>query len=231
MSAALPLPGLITYCQDREDLILARFLADVEQGFYVDVGACLPVSGSVTKYFYDHLWHGVNIEPQPGYFVEMCRARPRDINLNIGISNVRGKATLQTSGGLSTLNHDTAKIIAAKGEAVFQEIEIALCTLTDVFDAHVGSKTVHFLKIDVETHEKEVLESMDFTRYQPWIVVVESTFPNTLEPLHETWEHLLTEQGYIFALQHTVNRYYIHKHKYNERLHVFEKTNFLVIEG
>lgn len=231
MSTVLPHPGFISYCQDREDLILARFLADVEKGFYVDVGACVPVAGSVTKYFYDSLWHGINIEPLPWHFVEMCRQRPRDINLNTGISNVRGKAVLRTCGGLSTLNHETAKIIEEKGEAVFQEIEISLCTLADVFDAYVGNKDVHFLKVDVETHEREVLESMDFTRYHPWIVVVESTFPNTFEPLHEEWEHLLTGNGYAFALQHTVNRYYIHQHKYHERLHVFENTDFMVIDA
>src|SRR3990170_2668962 len=81
----------ISYAQNFEDVILRRVLKDVEQGFYIDVGASDPVDDSVTKAFYDLGWHGINIEPIPTYFNLLCEHRPRDINLPVAISDKVGK--------------------------------------------------------------------------------------------------------------------------------------------
>ena len=53
---------LVTYAQNREDLYLYALLGD-GPGFYVDVGANHPTFHSVTKFFYDRGWNGINIEP------------------------------------------------------------------------------------------------------------------------------------------------------------------------
>ena len=52
-----------SYAQEYEDIILYAIIGDVSDGFYIDVGAYDPVDISVTKYFYDKGWHGINIEP------------------------------------------------------------------------------------------------------------------------------------------------------------------------
>jgi len=36
---------------------------------------------------------------------------------------------------------------------------------------------IHFLKIDVQGSESDVLRGCDFVRYRPWIVVIEATEP------------------------------------------------------
>ena len=43
---------MITYAQDKEDVILASILKGVMEGFYVDVGANSPDIYSETKLFY-----------------------------------------------------------------------------------------------------------------------------------------------------------------------------------
>src|SRR6266851_465847 len=43
--------------------MLARVFAGRTAGFYVDVSAADPVNLSVTKWFYDLGWSGLNIEP------------------------------------------------------------------------------------------------------------------------------------------------------------------------
>jgi len=75
----------VMYSQDFEDWILFCALHDVENGFYVDVGANDPWALSVTKAFYERGWHGINIEPLRDKYDELCLDRPRDINLNLGI--------------------------------------------------------------------------------------------------------------------------------------------------
>ena len=97
----------ITYSQNREDLLLSGFFDLTKHGFYVDVGANHPIHDSVTKYFYDRGWRGINIEPNPNIYALLVEDRPRDINLQIGVSNVKGSLKLReypAGDGLSTFS-------------------------------------------------------------------------------------------------------------------------------
>jgi hypothetical protein len=50
-------------------------------------GAAHPDEYSVTRLFYDRGRYGINFEPLPFYFEKLAAARPRDLNLNIALSN------------------------------------------------------------------------------------------------------------------------------------------------
>ena len=78
---------MISYSQNREDVLLNRLFPERSSGFYIDVGACYPVIHSVTKLFYDRGWRGINIEPLPSLSAVLTNDRPRDINLRMGLSN------------------------------------------------------------------------------------------------------------------------------------------------
>jgi hypothetical protein len=60
---------MISYAQNCEDIILWRALKNIKHGFYVDVGAGESVDHSVTEWFYDQGWSGVNIKPNERDFV------------------------------------------------------------------------------------------------------------------------------------------------------------------
>jgi hypothetical protein len=60
-----PMSGIISYAQNREDILLWRALRDLSGGFYIDVGAEDPTQNSVTRAFYERGWHGINVEPVP----------------------------------------------------------------------------------------------------------------------------------------------------------------------
>jgi hypothetical protein len=68
---------------------------------------------------------------------------------------------------------------------------------------------LHFLKVDVEGLEEAVLRSISLTKWQPWVVVVESAVPNSAVPSYAAWEPLLTDCGYTFVLFDGLNRYYV----------------------
>ena len=53
----------ISYAQNFEDVILWRAFKNLQNGFYVDVGANDPINDSVTQAFYEKGWRGINIEP------------------------------------------------------------------------------------------------------------------------------------------------------------------------
>ena len=199
----------ISYGQNFEDVILHRALRDVDKGFYIDVGAWDPVTDSVTKSFYDRGWRGINIEPSRAYYDKLVADRPADINLMLVAGNRRGLATfyevLET--GLSTTSKRLAGHFSREGYAV-QRCQVPCLPLTEVCATnHV--QEVHFLKIDVEGMEAEVLEGFDFAAYRPWIVLIEAVDPIKHEPVARLWEPMLLQQDYEFVYYDGLNRFYL----------------------
>ena len=86
--------AVISFAQNGEDLRIRRLFPYSERGFYLDVGAAHPVLNSVTKHFYEHGWHGINIEPTQGYSSALVADRARDRNLNVALSDRTGTLDL-----------------------------------------------------------------------------------------------------------------------------------------
>jgi FkbM family methyltransferase len=209
----------ISYAQNAEDVRLRRAFLGQKQGIYIDVGANHPVVFSITKHFYEQGWSGINVEPLPKQFALVAADRTRDTNLNVGCSSKPGSAKLYAArGGASGMSSLTASEVEEHTRKGFEfdEINCQLVTLASVCETHIGERTVDFLSIDVEGHEREVLEGADFSRFRPRVVLLEATRPNSTEPTHERWEHLLLSQGYLFAAFDGLNRYYVRRE--DERL-------------
>lgn len=202
---------MITYAQNHEDVLLARALADTTSGFYIDVGAFDPTVDSVTHHFYELGWHGINIEPQPAYAAKLRDARPRDLTLQVALSDHRGTSTLYSiseGDGVATIDDVQIRRLREAG-MIIAEVEVPVETLADVCAAHCDPRTpISFLKIDVEGHERAVLAGGDWSRWRPRILVVEATEPMTTRPSHEVWEPLLLSAGYVFVQFDGINRWY-----------------------
>jgi FkbM family methyltransferase len=200
--------AFISYAQNQEDVMLCRALGDVKQGFYIDVGAQDPVADSVTKAFYDRGWHGINIEPSAEYFQKLESERPHDTNLPTAVGRGPGIVTFYEvmHTGLSTTNASYAERYSEAGYEV-QRREVP-CTTLDRICTENSVSTVHFLKIDVEGAEREVLEGCSFEVVRPWLVVVESTAPNSEREIFSEWEDLLLRRSYRFVYFDGLNRFY-----------------------
>jgi FkbM family methyltransferase len=197
-----------SYAQNFEDVMLWRALKHVERGFYVDVGAQDPIVDSVSMGFYEQGWRGVHVEPVAAYAERLREHRPDERVVQAALGAQRGRLALYElpGTGLSTARRDIAEGHGAAGFAA-SEVEVECLTLADVLAPH-AAQDVHWLKIDVEGFEREVLEGWG-SRVKPWIVVVESTLPTTQSESHQSWEPLVLEQGYAFAYFDGLNRYYV----------------------
>ena len=214
---------LESYAQDFEDIFLFAMLSNVKNGFYIDVGANDPTDLSVTRFFYERGWNGINVEPLKSKCQLLDEVRPRDINLCIGLGAEHGEMFIYGDSVMSTFSDDVAKksfgnIVNQDGVRVSPEklkskIPTPIFTLTEIFSQYCSSPPVnqiHFCKIDVEGFEREVLLGVkNWNEFRPWIFVIESTFPGTSEPYFEQWESILLDAGYFLAFAHGINRYYV----------------------
>lgn len=203
--------AFVSYAQNFEDVILWRALKDVRAGFYIDVGAAWPDQHSVTRAFYKSGWRGINIEPNPALNEKLCADRPRDINLKCALSNVKGTLVLNllAETGLSTFD---ARIANKHIEAgwLAEAVEVDVLTLEEIWQTWVPlDQDVHFLKVDVEGFEANVLAGNDWSKCRPWIVLVEATEPLTTVESYENWEPDLIRSGYILVYMDGINRFYL----------------------
>ncbi|MFA9218795.1 MAG: FkbM family methyltransferase [Sphingomonadaceae bacterium] len=202
--------SFITYAQNGEDVLLWRALGHLRNGFYIDVGANDPVLHSVTKAFYDAGWSGINIEPLPSFHQAFLTQRPRDINLAVAAGATEASITLfdvPSVNGWASTDQQVAAAHRAEGYEL-AELQVPLRTLSAICAEHVQGE-IHFLKVDVEGFEGEVLRGMDWQRWRPWVLVIEATLPNSRVTNHDSWEHLVTTQGYRYAYFDGLNRYYV----------------------
>jgi FkbM family methyltransferase len=203
----------ISYAQNYEDVMLWRALKDVQQGFYIDVGAWSPDIDSVTRAFYEAGWAGINIEPHPQFYSELVSRRPNDINLDLAVSDVEGQAEMHLveSTGLSSLDLSIATEHRNAGLRI-EVRQVQIQTIADIWRAHVPQgQPVHFLKVDVEGTEDAVLRGNDWKKFRPWIVLIEAMQPMEQVPAHQPAEAILIDNGYIFAYADGLNRFYIAK--------------------
>jgi FkbM family methyltransferase len=201
--------GMISYAQNAEDVVLRRALRD-DAGFYVDVGAGDPVTGSVTKHFYDRGWCGLNVEPHPEPFRRLVRARPRDRNVCCCAGGRDGTGTLATfaeSTGLSTTSEEIAGRLDRLG-LTRTDLTVSMRRLDDLLTAHRVSR-IDFLKIDVEGAEADVLGSFDLVTWAPRVCVIEVCVPGWWS-IDETpeWDSRFVDAGYELTLFDGMNRFY-----------------------
>ena len=194
---------VVSYAQNQEDILLARAFPK-SHGLYLDVGANHPVFHSVTKLFSDRGWRGINVEPSPPVFAELQAARPRDINLNVGVAD--DAATLlfydtPDRHGWSTFRIELADHYRELGVAVIER-PIPVVPLAEICAEHVGEQTIDFLKIDAEGFERHALQGADFTRWRPRVVVIENAWS-------VVWEHLILEANYVKAAFDGLNNFYV----------------------
>jgi len=223
----------LSYAEFFEDYILHLLLHDVENGFYVDVGAFHSSIASVTKYFYENEWTGVNIEPEYPKFQELKQARLRDMNVNCGCGSEEKELEFYVFDGMSTCDSETINSpewsLAKQKDSIKKE-KVLVRKLTDILqELKLQDKTIHFLKIDVEGFEGEVLKGLDFSLFRPYLIVMEATIPGTDIPCHERWEHILTQNSYEFIFSHSINRYYADRT--NVEIYNFIKKNLSNMES
>ena len=166
------------YSQEGEDILLDRLLAKEGKGFYVDIGAHHPKRFSNTQYFYMRDWVGLNIEPNPATLALFRQARPRDINLQLGISDEVGELKYYEFDDPALNTFDERLMRERESTTSYRVVatrHIKVERLASVLASYLPSgQIIDFLSVDVEGLDLNVLRSNDRGRFRPRCVVSEA---------------------------------------------------------
>lgn len=200
-----------SFSQNLEDVLLWRVLRDVEAGFYIDVGASHPVQDSVSLGFYRQGWRGFHVEPLPEMAAALRAARPGDRVFEVALSTSPGSVTfhrIDGTSGLSTGRADVAAAHAAAGHSAVA-LTVPALSLAEVLNAAPGE--VHWLKIDVEGMEQDVLASWGTSPVRPWVVAIETTVHSEGSVAENEVDRQLQDLGYTAMQFDGLNRFYLHQ--------------------
>jgi FkbM family methyltransferase len=205
---------LVSYSQEGEDMILAELFRQKSTGFYVDVGAFHPTRFSNTKYFYKKGWSGINIEPSPSAMREFLKNRRRDTNLNLGVSDKSGTLEFYTFAepALNTFQKDRVEFL--ENTTPYRsngQISVPVERLDKILEKFSSNREIDFMNIDVEAHEKQVLQSNDWEKFRPEVLLVE-ILDFSLETILKNPVHIfLVKKGYRFECKTPRTCFYLNE--------------------
>lgn len=196
-----------SYSQEGEDMVLRRIFENQTVGFYVDVGAHHPYRFSNTYFFYRLGWRGINIEPNPEAISAFRSARPRDINLELGVSDCPGQLTYYQfdEPALNTFDYGVVKAKLAKTSYKLKTAsEVSVERLDAILAKQLPENTkIDFLSIDVEGLDYMVLKSNDWDTYRPKCVLAELVNATIEDVMKSEIYQFMENQNYkLFAKTH-----------------------------
>ncbi|MCT0231084.1 FkbM family methyltransferase [Synechococcus sp. CS-1324] len=205
-------PAMTSYTGNLEDVLLRRCFEGVSDGFYVDIGAHHPTSASLTRWFYEQGWSGINIEPGEG-IIQFRAERERDTNLELAVSDREGETTFWVHSGntgTSSLLDDVPDLVAQRAGEI-KPLQVRLSTLPAILDEHAPGRHIQFLKIDAEGAEDAIIAAADWARHRPEILVVESSEPYTNIRMKTRWQVVLEQNRYQFAYFDGINDFWVRR--------------------
>ncbi len=164
------------YSQFNEQTILSQILKE-SSGFYVDIGAGRPVSGSNTFFLYRRGWSGICIDPIRNNQILHNIFRPRDTFLSI----LCGEESVDTfylfnPYEYSTTNHDVMLGVLSQygsGVKLISNRKVESIPLNSILRQHQVPK-VDFLNIDTEGSDLDILRTIDWSQCKPSVIAVEA---------------------------------------------------------
>jgi FkbM family methyltransferase len=191
------------YSQGGEDIVLKTLFYNKwskgRKGFFIDVGAYHPYEHSNTYLLYLEGWRGINIDPRPDSMTLFNQIRPEDINLEVGVAKEKGILTYYFISETSTMNSFSKENLVTTGmdKNITKEIPVEVLSLTDIMDKYAPDvEEIDFLTIDAEGMDLEILQSNNWDKYKPKVIIIEIEARELSDVYENPASKFLLELGY-----------------------------------
>lgn len=169
-------------------------------GFFIEAGANDGVSQSNTYFLERALgWRGVLVEPVPRLFKKCRRNRRNSVVFNCALVSPENEGTdvsICDMGARGLLSR------VSEGKSASDGVVTRTCgrTLTSIL-TELEVEQIDFFSLDVEGYELEVLKGMDFSRFVPSLILIETAqvekVDKSLFPYYERVAQL-THHDYLY---------------------------------
>lgn len=206
------------YSQCGQDVFLENnVFKGFKNGVFMDIGAHDGISINNTLFFEkEHQWSGVNVEANKKVYDRLCVNRPTCINLHCAASSNDGTVQfVQNEGYTEMLSGIVDNLDPRHVARINREIHIMGGSSNTVIvpskrieticDEH-NIKHVHYLSIDVEGGEFNVIKSINFDKVFIDIIDFENNYNDVSAPIIE----YLKNKGYSI-LKYADDIFMIHK--------------------
>jgi FkbM family methyltransferase len=187
-----------------EKTLVKQYFQGISRGVFIEVGANEPRDGSQTWELECLGWTGILVEPLSQFYGRLVEQRPRSkvFRCACGPPEKTGTTTLfvpeQPGFATTARNQDDFGIQYLREETVPVE------TLDQLIQkAGFQDSKIHFVSIDVEGTELEVLQGFDLARYAPELILLEDKLTGMAK------HRYLVSRGYKLVKRTCLNNWYI----------------------
>lgn len=208
--------GLTSHSIDGTDLITAELLRDVNEGFYVDIGANHPKKNSNTYYLYKQGWSGVAVDGNQYFEGLWHEHRPLDKFLTSLVSGEIKEVDFRIfpDDTMSSMNSEQIKLYEGRfNEKIINVIPATTTTLANLKQEYFQEKEVHLLSVDIEGEDLNCLIGANFESWKPGVVVVEIKHLSLYDVGSSDIVKFLTSHGYRFISKTPLNAIFVYPDK------------------
>ena len=205
-----------SYSQCGEDIIISFIFETIKikKPSYLDVGANHPFSLNNTFLFYKQGSRGINIEPDPFLHKQLCKLRPHDINLQLGIGCERSISDffVMSTRTLNTFSRAEAEKNAAMwGHKIDDTIKVEINTINNIINKYNNGISPDLLSIDAEGLDHSIIKSINYSESKPKVICVE-TLEYTETGMPKKDQHIgsfLETKGYFLFADTHINSIFV----------------------
>ena len=206
--------------QQGEDLIVDSICdcLGIHNPSYLDIGAADPIVHNNTYLFYQKGCRGVLVEPNPAFCRRLEAQRPKDklLSIGVGFSDQANADYYMISGPdgelLNTFSKEEAEGYTAKSNgfrSIEKVIKKQLVNINKIMEEHFQGAP-SFISIDTEGLDLDILKSLDFNRFRPGILCVETLIIGTTQVRTEILD-LMESKDYSIRGSTFVNTIFVNK--------------------
>jgi len=212
-----------SFSQAGEDQVINFLLSGIgiTTPTYLELGVYEPITGSNTYFFYKNGSKGVLVEADTTLIENIKKHRPRDIVLNYGVGVTSEKDAdfyVFEMPAHNTFNKEEAEYRAKNGSYKLAKIEkVKMLPINDILKSHFNGGCPHFLSIDIEGLDLDVLKTIDFSIYPIPIICAETCMysENHIKSKDLSIEQFLKSKGYFVYADTYINTIFVNENWFN----------------
>ena len=199
------------YGQWKEDLDIVEFFdrKNIKNGNYLDIGCFDPFKYSNTCLLYQNGWTGINIDLNQTSIDIFNLIRKKDINICSCISDKKKQVEIYFDSPFSSINSSNKKFFEnfVKNDPFknafknYTKIYTKTKTINEILEKDKNNiiTKIHYLNIDVEGSDYEVLKSINLKKFDIDLISIElHTLENKKSENFENINNYLDDFNYKF---------------------------------